>query len=111
MEGMDVYDPVQNTLVPTKAQKVAAWFVDHDYDDRTFCISQAFFPDKSAWKKLKAALKTQVDADAFARLSGTESLPFKPGERGRVAVKVIDPRGNEALRIHTLGDVTYGGGR
>ncbi|WP_158225269.1 site-specific DNA-methyltransferase [Rubrivirga sp. SAORIC476] len=105
MEGMDVYDPVKNALVPTKAQKVAAWFVDHDYDGRTFCVSQAFFPDKTAWKKLKAALKTQVDADAFARLSGTESLPFKPGKR--VAVKVIDPRGNEALRVHTVGGATY----
>jgi adenine-specific DNA-methyltransferase len=44
MEGVDVYDPVNNTIVDTGAAKVAAWFVDSDYDGRTFCITQAFFP-------------------------------------------------------------------
>ena len=107
MEGMDVYDPVKNTLVPTKAQKVAAWFVDHDYDGRTFCVSQAFFPDKSAWKKLENALGGQVADGAFERLSGTESHPFAPGPSQCVAVKVIDPRGNEALRIHNLIGTSY----
>src|SRR5208337_1003831 len=37
MEGVDVYDPVNNTVVDTGAAKVAAWFVDGDYDGRTFC--------------------------------------------------------------------------
>jgi hypothetical protein len=44
-----------------------------------------------------------VDEDAFARLSGTVSLPFPEGEHKRIAVKVIDPRGNEVLRVHRLG--------
>ncbi|MGA2197985.1 MAG: site-specific DNA-methyltransferase, partial [Bryobacteraceae bacterium] len=49
MEGVDIYDPVTNAIVDTGATKVAAWFVDGDYDGRTFCITQAFFPDRSAW--------------------------------------------------------------
>ena len=40
----------------TDADKVAAWFLDGDYDGRTFCITQAFFPDQSAWEKLSKAL-------------------------------------------------------
>jgi adenine-specific DNA-methyltransferase len=48
MQGVDVYNPVDNTILPTNADKVAAWFLDTDYDGRTFCITQAFFPDKSA---------------------------------------------------------------
>jgi adenine-specific DNA-methyltransferase len=48
-------------------------------------------------------LKTIVDPERFAALSGTESLPFPPGEHRRVAVKVIDPRGNEVMRVHGLG--------
>ncbi len=28
MEGVDIYNPVANTVTPTKANKVAAWFVD-----------------------------------------------------------------------------------
>jgi adenine-specific DNA-methyltransferase len=52
MEGVDIYNPVENTVLPTKADKVAAWFIDSDYDGRTFCITQAFFPDRKAWEKL-----------------------------------------------------------
>jgi len=102
MEGVDVYDPVANTVASTGATKVAAWFLDSDYDGRTFCICQAFFPDRSAWDKLARALKGVIDEDAFAQFAGTVSLPFPAGKHGKVAVKVIDPRGNEVLRVHTL---------
>ncbi len=102
MEGMDVYDPVTNTLQPTGADKVAAWFVDIDYDGRTFCVSQAFFPDRSAWEKIARALTGTVDPEAFEKFAGKKSHPFTPGPHRRVAVKVIDPRGNEVMRVHDL---------
>jgi len=107
MQGVDIYDPVTNTVRSTGAEKVAAWFLDTDYDGRCFCITQAFFPDKSAWDKLGKALGGVVNAEAFAQLSGTVSLPFPVGQHRRVAVKVIDPRGNEVLRVHRLGGVSY----
>jgi adenine-specific DNA-methyltransferase len=102
MQGVDVYNPVDNTILPTSADKVAAWFLDTDYDGRTFCITQAFFPDKTAWEKLAKALKGVVDEAAFTALSGTVSLPFPTGQHKRAAVKVIDPRGNEVMRVHRL---------
>ncbi len=102
MDGVDIYNPVENSVTPTGAGKVAAWFIDGDYDGRTFCITQAFFPDRSAWKKLARALKGVVDEDRFEALSGTASLPFPAGTHRRVAVKVIDPRGNEVMRVHRL---------
>jgi adenine-specific DNA-methyltransferase len=110
VEGMDVYDPVSNTLFPTDKQRIAAWFLDTDYDGRTFCICQAFFPDKSKWDKLAKALGDAdvIEEDAFDALSGLTSLPFPlperlgKGETWRVAVKVIDPRGNEGLRVLTV---------
>ena len=102
MEGVDLYDPVANALQVTGAGKVAAWFLDTDYDGKVFCICQAFFPDKTAWDKLARALRTSVSEGAFEALSGTTSLPFKPGARQCVAVKVIDPRGNEVMRVHRL---------
>ena len=102
MQGVDIYNPVENTLLPTGADKVAAWFVDSDYDGRTFCITQAFFPDKSAWQKLSKALKGVIDEDRFEALTGTTSLPFPIGKCKRAAVKVIDPRGNEVMRVHRL---------
>lgn len=100
MQGVDIYDPVNNSIIDTGAAKVAAWFVDSDYDGRTFCITQAFFPDRSAWEKLSKALDGVVDPDRFEAFSGTVSLPFPAGKHKAVAVKVIDPRGNEAMRVH-----------
>ena len=102
MEGVDIYNPVDNTVSSAGADKVAAWFVDSDYDGRTFCITQAFFPDKKAWDKISRDLKGMIDAESFERFSGTVSLPFSAGEHGCVAVKVIDPRGNEVMRVHNL---------
>lgn len=109
MQGVDIYNPVDNAILPTSAGKVAAWFLDTDYDGRTFCITQAFFPDKSVWDKLQRALKGNIDEERFAALSGTVSLPFAAGKHKRAAVKVIDPRGNEVMRVHHLPD--HNGGR
>ena len=107
MEGVDIYNPVDNTVNSAGADKVAAWFVDSDYDGRTFCITQAFFPDKKAWDKIARALKGVIDEDQFEKFSGTESLPFPAGEHKQVAVKVIDPRGNEVMSVHNLGEHLY----
>ncbi|XAM00111.1 site-specific DNA-methyltransferase [Phycisphaeraceae bacterium D3-23] len=106
MEGVDIYDPVKNVTLSTKADKVACWLLDGDYDGQTFCVTQAFFPDKSAWGKLAKALGGKdgtIDDDAFEALSGTVSLPFAIGEHKRAAVKVIDPRGNEVMKVVAIG--------
>jgi adenine-specific DNA-methyltransferase len=102
LEGVDVYDPVANQIVSSGADKVAAWFLDTDYDGKVFCVCQAFFPDKSAWEKLQRALKATIAEEEWAKLAGKVSLPFKKGKTSLVAVKVIDPRGNEVMRIHRL---------
>lgn len=107
MEGVDIYNPVENTVSSAGGDKVAAWFLDSDYDGRTFCITQAFFPDKKAWDKIARALKGVIDSERFEKFSGTESLPFPAGEHQRVAVKVIDPRGNEVMCVHDLRERGY----
>lgn len=103
LDGVDIYDPITNAVRSSDAEKVAAWFLDSDFDGRCFCTTQAFFPDQDAWEKIARALGSNADADAFAAFKGTKSLPFKAGRHKRVAVKVIDPRGNEVMAIRTLG--------
>lgn len=103
--GMDVYDPATGEVSSSGTDGVAAWFLDTDYDRRSFLISQAFFPGSTAtdpWARLGRALRGWVDPDAFEMLRGTTSLPFSRGEHGRVALKVIDFRGNEAIKILDL---------
>ena len=102
LEGVDIYDPVTNTIHSTRAKKVATWFLDSDFDGRCFCVCQAFFPDRDAWEKIANALGRAGDPEVFEAFDGTVSLPFKPGKFRRVAVKVIDPRGNEVMSIRRL---------
>jgi adenine-specific DNA-methyltransferase len=100
LTGVDIYDPTTGETVHDDGENVAAWFLDHDYDGRTFCVCQAFFPGgkrKNPWEKLQKALKGAIDEDKFETLRGTTSIPFKPGKK--VAVKVIDDRGNEVVKV------------
>jgi len=100
--GVDIYDPLKGEVKSCGAEKVAAWFLDVDYDGRCFCITQAFFPDQDAWGKIAKSLGSSADLEVFEAFKGTISVPFKPGENSRVAVKVIDPRGNEVMAVAKL---------
>jgi len=98
--GVDIYDPISGEVNSTHGEDVAAWFLDTDYDGKTFHICQAFFPGgQDPWQKLQRALKVQIPPEAFEKMRSTTSFPFKPGEHQRIAVKVIDFRGNEVVRV------------
>jgi adenine-specific DNA-methyltransferase len=101
-KGVDIYNPLTGEVNSSGADKVAAWFLDTDYDGRCFCITQAFFPDKKAWYGIAKSLGERANKDAIAALTGTVSLPFIPGQHERVALKVIDPRGNEVMALRSL---------
>jgi len=106
--GVDIYDPITGEVHSSSGEDVAAWFLDTDYDGMTFHICQAFFPgDPDAWEKLERALKAQIDPEAFEKMRGTVSFPFQPGDHKRIAVKVIDFRGNEVVRVMRLENKGY----
>lgn len=108
LRGVNIYDSLTGQVHSTRGEDVAAWLLDTDYDGKTFKISQAFFlGDPDAWQKLQRALRAQIDPEAFEKMRGTISFPFKPGEHQRVAVKVIDFRGNEVVRVVPLGKLSY----
>jgi hypothetical protein len=108
LRGVDIYDPLSGEVHSTRGEDVAAWFLDTDYDGKTFKISQAFFPgDPDAWEKLQRALKAQIAPEAFEQMRGTVSFSFQPGEHQRIAVKVIDFRGNEVVRVIPLNAEQY----
>ena len=100
--GMDTFDPITMEPEHRPGNDVPAWFLDADYNGLCFFVSQAFFPRTSAWDNLKKALKGTHDESVWDHLSGTTSAPFEPGEHGRIAVKVIDDRGNELLVVKTV---------
>jgi adenine-specific DNA-methyltransferase len=51
------------------------------------------------WAKLARNLKAEIDEDLIEAYRGTVSLPFEPGEHKRIAVKIVDDRGIESLKV------------
>jgi len=102
--GMDVFDPTTMDVDSRPGKDVPAWLLDSDYNDLCFHVSQAFFPRTHAWDAIKKALKGTHDESVWDHLSGTKSAPFEPGERNRIAVKVIDDRGNELMVVRDLSE-------
>jgi adenine-specific DNA-methyltransferase len=99
---LNTFDPV--TMEPTHydALDVPCWLLDTNYNGLVFRVRQAFFPKTGAWENLKRALRADFADTVWDHLAGTVSAPFPAGEHGQVAVKVIDPRGNELLVVKEL---------
>jgi adenine-specific DNA-methyltransferase len=100
--GLDVFDPVAMQTAHRKGEDVPAWFLDTDYDDLAFRVAQAFFPRTGAWDALQRALRTTFEDSVWEHLAGTVSEPFAAGDNARVAVTVIDDRGNELMVVRAL---------
>lgn len=103
--GVDVFDPVTMASDSRPGDDVPAWFLDTDYNGQVFHVCQAFFPRTSAWNNLKKAIKTDYSSNIWDHLAGDESAPFEHGDHGRIAVKVIDDRGNELMVVKDLKEV------
>lgn len=101
--GFDYYDPKTGKVDGGGKGKIAMWMLDPDYDGRSLFPAQVFFPmagAKEGWAKLARNLKAEIDEDKVEAFRGTVSLPFGPGKS--VAVKIIDDRGIESLKIIRL---------
>ncbi len=105
VHGFDYFDPTSGELVSGGKGKIAAWSLDTDYNERSLFPRQVFFPmagAKDGWHKLKKDIKAELDERLIDRLHGTVSLPFVAGENRKVAVKIVDDRGIESLKIMEL---------
>jgi adenine-specific DNA-methyltransferase len=103
--GFDYYNTKTGQIESGSAEKIAMWMLDTNYDGRSLFPRQVFFPmagDKEGWSKLARNLKAEIDEELIESYRGTESLPFEAGEHKRAAVKIIDDRGIESLKIVKL---------
>ena len=105
VNGFDYYDTQTDEIKSGNASKIAMWEMDTDYDGRSLYPQQVFFPmdDKSGgWNKLAKTLRGNIDEDLITKYQGIESIPFDVGVNKRIAVKIIDDRGIESLKIIDL---------
>jgi adenine-specific DNA-methyltransferase len=103
VHGFDYYNPKTGTVDSGGKGDIAMWMLDHDYDGRSLFPSQVFFPmagAKDGWATLAKNLKAEIDEEKIEAFGGTISLPFTAGKN--VAVKIIDARGIESLKIIRL---------
>jgi adenine-specific DNA-methyltransferase len=99
LNGLDLFNPESLETDSVGGENVPCWMLDTDYDGLSFYATQVFFPKTSAWDNLQRSLKANFDESVWSHLAGTVSEPFALGDRRRVAVKVIDERGNELMRV------------
>ncbi len=98
--GFDYYNPKTGNVESGGKKNIAMWMLDTDYDHRSLFPSQVFFPmagKGDGWDKLVKNLKAEIDEDKIESFKGTLSLPFETDSA--VAVKIIDDRGIESLRV------------
>lgn len=102
VKGFDYYNTKTGEIESGDSSKIAMWMLDTDYDESSLYPQQVFFPMSSAtegWSKLTKTLKSDIDEELIEHYSGTQSIPFSAGPNKQVAIKIIDDRGIESLRI------------
>lgn len=102
VRGFDYYNTRTGTVESGDTSKIAMWLLDTDYDGRSLYPRQVFFPmadEDGGWAKLARNLKAEINTELAEAYRGTVSLPFEAGSNERVAVKVIDDRGVESLKV------------
>ncbi|GAA0312008.1 site-specific DNA-methyltransferase [Rhodovulum strictum] len=105
VNGFDYFDPKAGDLVSGGKKQIAMWSLDVDYDNRSLMPHQVFFPmadAKGGWNRLRKTVRAELDEDLLEQFHGTVSLPFEAGENRRIAVKIVDDRGIESLKIMPL---------
>ncbi len=102
VRGFDYFNTKTGELESGDANKIAVWMLDTDYDGRSLYPSQVFFPmadSKGGWAKLAKNLKAEIDDELIEAYKGAQSLPFERGKNSRIAVKIVDDRGIESLKV------------
>ena len=100
IRGVDVYDPTTGETRSNDTDQIALWMIDTNYNGESFFVRHCYFTGSSdPYKRLKTALKADIDEEAWSSLYQTTSRPFPKPETGRIAVKVINDYGDEVLKV------------
>jgi len=105
VHGFDYYNTKTGGIESGGEDRIAVWLLDTDYDGRSLYPRQVFFPmagPNEGWARLAKNLKAEIDEELIEAYRGTVSLPFEAGQHKRIAVKIVDDRGIESLKVMEL---------
>ena len=104
IRGFDYYNPSKGQIESKGIDGIALWMIDTNYDERSVCPDQFFFPieDNNDWTKLKRSLKEEIDFEKIDFYQGSVSELFDSGDHKKIAVKIVDNRGIESLIVREL---------
>lgn len=100
LRGVDVYDPNTGEIRSSDVDQVALWMIDTAYNGESFFVRHCYFTGgQDPYRRLKEALRTDIEPDAWSSLYGTESRKLPRPETGKIAVKVINDYGDEVMKV------------
>ena len=102
VNGFDYYNVKTGRVESGGASKIAMWMLDTSYDGMCIEPDQVFFPmggKKDGWNKLAKTLRAEINPDLIDKYAGNESLWFHAQPNSQIAVKIIDDRGIESLKV------------
>ena len=103
LHGVDVYDPNTGMVRSDRTDKVALWMIDTDYDGESFFVRHCYFTGgQDPYKRLKTALKADINEEAWKSLYATVSRPFPKPSTGSIAIKVINDYGDEVVKVYEV---------
>jgi adenine-specific DNA-methyltransferase len=103
IRGVDVYNPTTGEIRSSGTGGIALWMIDTAYDGESFFVRHCYFTGSNdPYKRLRQALKADIDEAAWQSLYSTRSRPFDPPSTGKIAVKVINNYGDEVLQVYDL---------
>jgi adenine-specific DNA-methyltransferase len=111
VNGFDYYDVKKGTVDSGDTARIAMWMLDTDYDGMCIEPMQVFFPisgKNDGWAKLAKTLHAEIDQDLIEKYTGNESVPFKVKDNTLIAVKIVDDRGIESLKVIPVGEADSG---
>jgi len=100
VNGVDVFHPNTGEVRSDRADGIACWFIDTEYNEESFFVRHAYFLGANdPYSALKTTLKAEINEDAWATLNSDTSQPFTKPKSGRIAVKVINHLGDEVMKV------------
>ena len=120
INGMDMYDPIQDEVKARNVNDIAYWEMDDNYTGGLFKVRSIHFcggdkKDFSAWrkgldnvaknlakKKAERTLRLEFNEDIWDTLYDFKSEPI-PYEKGKkIAVRVVSQFGEESTKVLTM---------